>query len=156
MTRFFSSTFWALFVIFIFVFEKYENSFSWGLPFDPFWSARYPNFGGESYEIRILFRSIQETYTLRKEKKLVLLFRSSWEPQFSDLMIYCLILCFTVFCLSAILNCFRFFHQVTPWNFGPIGSFYQTLSYVLKVLNVLLSFLFYFLIKCIHTFFHAK
>ena len=37
-----------------------------GTPFNSFWSAKYLNFGVESCEIRILSRSIQETYTLRK------------------------------------------------------------------------------------------
>ena len=46
------------------------------------------NFGGESCKIRILSRSIQETYTLRKLKKQVLLFLLSWEPNLSDLMVY--------------------------------------------------------------------
>ena len=40
-------------------------------PFGPFWSTKYPNFGGESCEIRILSCSIQETYTLRKMKNQV-------------------------------------------------------------------------------------
>ena len=44
----------------------------------PFWSTKYLNFGGESCEIRILPRSIQETYILRKVKNQVLLFLSSW------------------------------------------------------------------------------
>ena len=79
--------FW-LFLIFILVFEKHQNSFSCGPPFCPFWSAKYLNFGGESCEIRILSRSIQETYTLRKVKNQVLLFLSSWEPNLSDLIVY--------------------------------------------------------------------
>ena len=57
---FFSSTPWALFEAFIFVFDKCQNSFSWGTPFGPCWSAKYLNFGGESCKIRILSRSIQE------------------------------------------------------------------------------------------------
>ena len=69
MTPFFSSTFWTLFAVFIFVFEKCKNLFSWGTPFGPFWSVKYLHFGGESCEIRILSCSIQETYTLRKVKK---------------------------------------------------------------------------------------
>ena len=78
-----------LFVIFIFVFEKCQNSFSWpSPPFGPFWSVKYLNFGSESYEISILSRSIQETYTLRKVKNQVLLFQSTWEPNLSDLMVY--------------------------------------------------------------------
>ena len=80
MIPFLSSTFWALFVIFIFVFENCQNSFSMGPPFGPFWSAKYLDFGGESTEIRILSCSIQETYTLRKVKNKALIFLSSWEP----------------------------------------------------------------------------
>ena len=41
-----------------------------GDPFGPFWSGKYLNFGDESCEIRSLSCSIQETYTLRKVKKL--------------------------------------------------------------------------------------
>ena len=48
-----------------------------GPPFGLFWSPKYLNFGGESCEIRILSRSIQETYTLGKVKNQVLLFLSS-------------------------------------------------------------------------------
>ena len=44
MTPFSSSTFWVLFVIFIFVFEKYQNSFSLGRTFGPFWSVKYLSF----------------------------------------------------------------------------------------------------------------
>ena len=50
-------------LIFIFVFEKCQNSFSMGPSFGPFWSAKYPDFRGESYEIKILSHLIQETYT---------------------------------------------------------------------------------------------
>ena len=52
-------------MIFIFVFENYQNSFSWGPRFGPFWSAKYVNFEDGSCEIRLLSRSIQETYTLK-------------------------------------------------------------------------------------------
>ena len=44
MTTFFSSTFSALFVISIFVFENSQNSFSCGTPFGPFWSVKFVNF----------------------------------------------------------------------------------------------------------------
>ena len=64
-------------MIFIFVLENFQNSFSWGLSVGPFWSAKHLNFGDKSYEIRILSRSIYETYMLRKVKILVLLFQSS-------------------------------------------------------------------------------
>ena len=43
------------------------------------WSAKYLKFEGENFEIRILSHSIQQTYALRKVKKQVLLFLSSWE-----------------------------------------------------------------------------
>ena len=75
-------------MIFIFVFEKWQNSFSWGSTFGPFWSQIYLNFGSENCEIRILSHSIQEKYTLRKVKNQVLLFQTSWEPNLSDLMVY--------------------------------------------------------------------
>ena len=58
-----------LFMIFIFVFENCQNSFLWVPRFAPFWSAKHLNFGDESREVRILSRSIQETYTLTKVKK---------------------------------------------------------------------------------------
>ena len=47
MTPFFSSTFYALFVTFIFIFGNSQNSFSCGAPFGPFWSVKYLNFGQE-------------------------------------------------------------------------------------------------------------
>ena len=49
-----------------------ENSFSRGAPFSPFWFAKYLSFGGESYGIRILSGSIQETFTLRNQICLIL------------------------------------------------------------------------------------
>ena len=46
-----------------------------GIPrFGPFWPAKYLNFRGESCKLRILARSIKETYILRKVKNQVLLF----------------------------------------------------------------------------------
>ena len=85
MTLFFSSTFWALFVIFIFAFEKCQNLFSWDPPFGPFWFVKYLNFEGESCEI-------QETYTLRKvknqERTSKELSQSNWDRNLSDLMVY--------------------------------------------------------------------
>ena len=44
--------------------------------------------GDVSCEIRILSRSVEETYTFRKVKIQVLLFISSWELNLSDLMVY--------------------------------------------------------------------
>ena len=41
----FSSTFSALFVIFIFIIQNGQNSFSCGPPFGLFWSVKYFNFG---------------------------------------------------------------------------------------------------------------
>ena len=38
-------------------------------PFGPLWSEKYLNFVGESCEITILPRSIQDIYTLRKIKQ---------------------------------------------------------------------------------------
>ena len=45
ITTFFSSSFSTLFVTFILVFKNSQNSFSCGLPFGPFWSVKYLNFG---------------------------------------------------------------------------------------------------------------
>ena len=70
MTPFFSSAFRALTVYKThFCIWKFSNSFSWGLYFGSFCSAKYLSFGGESCGIRILSCSIQETYALRKIKK---------------------------------------------------------------------------------------
>ena len=78
ITTFFLSAFQALTVLeTVFAMEICQNLFSWGVPFGLFLSAKYLNFGGKSCEIRILPRSIQETYTLRKVKSQVLLFLSS-------------------------------------------------------------------------------
>ena len=43
-TPFFLSTFSALFVTLISEFENIQNSFSYDLPFAPFWSVKYLNF----------------------------------------------------------------------------------------------------------------
>ena len=59
-----------------------------GVPLGPFWSAKYLNFGGESCEIRILSRSIQEAYILRKVKNQVLLFPLKRELNLTDLTVY--------------------------------------------------------------------
>ena len=48
-------------MIFIFVFENCQNSFSWDHLFGQFWSAKYLNFGSRSCEIRILSGLIQES-----------------------------------------------------------------------------------------------
>ena len=89
MTRFFWSTVWALAACDIhFCIWKLPKFIFMGSPYRTFWSAKYLNFRGVSCEIRILSRSIQETYTLRKVKSQVLLFLSSWEPNLSDLMVY--------------------------------------------------------------------
>ena len=70
------------FVIFIFVFENFQNSFLWVPRFAPFWSAKHLNFGGESRVVRILSRSIQETYRLTKVKNQVLLFSIELRTKF--------------------------------------------------------------------------
>ena len=58
-----------------------------------------------------------------------------------------------MFCLSAVLNCFSFSHQATLLNFGVLCSFCQTpQGCSIKLLNVLLSFLCYLLIKRTHAF----
>ena len=86
---FFSSTFWGVTVCDIhFCIWKLSKFIFIGSSLCPFWSPKYLNFGSVSSETRILSRSIQETYTLRKVKNQVLLFLSSWEPNLSDLMVY--------------------------------------------------------------------
>ena len=88
MTPFFSS-FWALTICDIhFCIWELSKFIFMGLSFHSFWSTKYLNFGGVSCEVRILSRSIQETYTLRKVKNQVLLFLSIWEPNLSNL--FCL------------------------------------------------------------------
>ena len=54
--------------------------------------AKKMNFGGESCEITILSRSIQEAHKLRYVKNQVLLFLASWETKLSDLMVYVVLL----------------------------------------------------------------
>ena len=71
-----------------FLYLKIAKLHFMGSFFRPFWSAKYLNFGGVSWKIRILFRLIQETYTLRKVKNQVLIFYSSWEPNLSDVMVH--------------------------------------------------------------------
>ena len=97
-------------VIFIFVFQNWQNSFSSGPPFIHSGLQNTLNFGSVSCVIRILSRLIQETCTLRKVKNQVLLFLLSWEPNLPDFIVY--------FCLfqNAIL------HRVEArfWNFKPI------------------------------------
>ena len=89
MKSFFSSTFRALTICDLhFCISKLSKLIFMGSSFHLFWSANYLNFGGVSCEIRILSRSIQETYTLRKVKNQVLLFLLSWEPNLFDL--FCL------------------------------------------------------------------
>ena len=58
MTPFFHLLFLLkLFVTFIFVFENSQNSFSYGLPFDPFWPVKYLSFGK-----KLSIRSIHHTF----------------------------------------------------------------------------------------------
>ena len=54
MTPFFSSTFYALFVTFIFIFENSQNSFWCGPPVGPFWSVKYLTFGQKLPVLRLL------------------------------------------------------------------------------------------------------
>ena len=63
-----SFVFWVLTVcnIHFWKLSKFLQKTSRSPPFSPFWLAKHLNFGGESCKIRILSRSIQETYTLGK------------------------------------------------------------------------------------------
>ena len=88
-TPFLTSNFWVLTVCYIHLcIWKLPKFIFMGSSFCPFWPAKYLNFGGVSCETRILPRSIQKTYTLSKVKNQVLFFRSSWEPNLSDVMVY--------------------------------------------------------------------
>ena len=61
MTPLFFIYFFALFVTFIFVFENSQNSFSFGPPFNPFWSEKYLNFGK-----KLLIRKSHHTFLERR------------------------------------------------------------------------------------------
>ena len=134
MTPYFSSTFWALTVFDIhFCFWKLPKFIFMGSSFRSFSCAKYLNFGGVSCEIRILSRSIQETYTLRKVKNQVLLFLSRWEPNLSDLMVY--------FCLfqNAILHrveakVLEFFkHVFLRMKFSLVATFFLYFGYLFEL-----------------------
>ena len=113
MTPIFPSAFWVLFVIFTFKIKLKLRKFIFvGTSFRLFQSAKYLNFGGVSCEIRNFPLLIQETYTLRKVKKQVLLFLSSWEPNLSDLMFY-----FYLF-----QNAILYRIEARVWNFKPFFS----------------------------------
>ena len=96
---FFSSTFWGVTVCDIhFCIWKLSKFIFMGSSLSPFWSAKYLNFGSVSSETRILSRSVQETYTLRKVKNQVLLFYRvenqicliSWSTFGCSRMLYCI------------------------------------------------------------------
>ena len=89
-------------MIFIFVFENYQNSFSWDPFFGLFWSAKYLSFGSGSCEIRILSGLIQETYTLGKVKIQVLLLTIKFV--WSHCPFYFIFVCFS-FCADFVF-CF--------------------------------------------------
>ena len=75
MTPFFLSTlpyfffFNCLQYLFLHLFENCQNSFSWGPPFGPFWSATYLNFGSENCVIRILSRFDSRSILIKESKK---------------------------------------------------------------------------------------
>ena len=72
-----------LFVIFIFVFQNCQNSFSWGPHFGLFWKTKCRHSGRHS----VPFDS-ENTYMKESKKKQVLLFLSSWQPNLSNLMVW--------------------------------------------------------------------
>ena len=91
ITPFFSSTFWALTVCDIhFCVWKMSKFVFMGSPFWSILDCKIPEFGDESCLIRILSRSIQETYTLKKVNNQVYFFNRvvnqicliSWSKRF--------------------------------------------------------------------------
>ena len=132
MTPFFSSTFWVLIACDIhFCIWKLPKFVFMGSSFRSFWSSKYLNFGGVSCKIRILSRSIRETYTLRKVKSQVLLFLSSWEPNLFDLMVY--------FCLfqNVILQRVETHEILSPFfsecSFHWLQHFFSTFGYLFEL-----------------------
>ena len=65
MTLFFRSTFSALTVTFIFLFENSQNLFLFGPPFRPFWSMKYPNFGQ-----KLPIRTARHTFLKRRHPEI--------------------------------------------------------------------------------------
>ena len=133
MTLLFSSTFWAVTVCDIhFCIWKLPKFIFMGSSFRPFWSAKYLNFGGVSCEIRILSRSIQETYTLRKVKNQVLLFLLSWEPNLPNVMIYfCLFQ--MLFCVGLMLRFWNFKPTFLKMQFSFVATFFSTFGYLFEL-----------------------
>ena len=76
----FLSTFSALFVTFIFVFETSQNSFSFGLPFDLFWSVKYLNLG-QKLPIRATHHTFLESRHPEVTKNPYLWFVPRGEPK---------------------------------------------------------------------------
>ena len=68
-----------------FEFENFQDSFSWGPSFGPFWSAKKLDFGGETCEIRILAYLIYIKIHIKESKKPGFSFLSSWEKNVSDI-----------------------------------------------------------------------
>ena len=120
-------------VIFIFVFQNWQNSFSSGPPFIHSGLQNTLNFESVSCVIRILSRLIQETCTLRKVKNQVLLFLLSWEPNLSDVMVY--------FCFfqNAILHSVKakVLKLLSPFfsecSFHWLKHFFSTFGYLFKL-----------------------
>ena len=136
MTPSFSSTFWALSMIFIFVSDNCQIHFM-GSSFHPFWSAKYLNFTDVSCEMRILPRSIQKIYTLRNVKNQVLLFLSCWGTKF--------VACpWMLFYIGLKLRIWNFTPIFPTMQFSLVATFilYFRLSVWLEIyiLNFFLSF----------------
>ena len=137
MTPFLSSLFSALTVC--------DIHFSiWELPKLSFYPAKYLNFGGVSFEIRTLFRSIQETYTFRKVKKNRCYFFFRTENQI-------LLISWSTFSCSIMLFCIRL--KLRFWNFRLIflrmqfplvvtcfHYFWLSVWVEIYILNILMSF----------------
>ena len=125
ITPFFSSTSWALTVCD--TIWKLPKFIFKGSSFRPFWSGKYLNFEGVSCEIRILSRSIQETYTLRKVKNQVIFFfrvdyqicSISWATFAWSIMLFCIGLKLSFQILSPFFSeCSFYWLQDFSFTFG--------------------------------------
>ena len=136
MTPIFSSTFWALTVcdIYFRIWKLLKFNFK-GFSFCAFWSAKYLNFGDVSCEIKTFSRPIQETYTLMKVKKQVLFVLSSWEPNLSDLMLFCIGLKLKFWNVKSVFLRMQFLLVVTFFLY-----FWFSVWVEIYMLNLLMSF----------------
>ena len=102
------------------------------------------NFGDVSYEIRILSRSIQKTYTLRKVKNRGLLFLLSWEPKLSENQNY--LISWSTFACSRMLFCIGL--KLSFWSFKP--------TFLRMQFSLVATFFYLLLVICLNWNFNLK